>query len=68
MVSQDAEKIGLITYFLTIQFADKSFNQNFSEEFEKLNISQDNEILTLCMGGVRSQAAAELISKKIINV
>ena len=60
----DAEKIGLITYFLTIQFADKSFNQNFSEEFEKLNISQDNEILTLCMGGVRSQAAAELISKK----
>ena len=32
----DAEKIGIITYFLTIQFIDKSFNQNFSEEFEKL--------------------------------
>ena len=60
----DAEKIGIIAYFLTIQFIDKSFNQNFSKEFEKLNISQDKEILTMCMGGVRSQAAAELISKK----
>ena len=60
----DAEKIGLKTYFLTIQYIDKSFNQNFIEEFEKLNIPQDNEILTMCMGGVRSQAAAELISKK----
>ena len=60
----NAEKIGLKTYFLTIQYVDKSFNQNFIEEFEKLNIPQDNEILTMCMGGVRSQAAAELISKK----
>jgi len=60
----NAEKIGLKTYFLTIQYIDKSFNQNFIEEFEKLNIPQDNEILTMCMGGVRSQAAAELISKK----
>ena len=67
----DAEKIGLKTYFLTIQYIDKSFNQNFIEEFEKLNIPQDNEILTMCMGGVRSQAAAELISKnnyKCINI
>ena len=60
----DAEKIGLKSYFLTIQHIDKSFNQNFIEEFEKLNISKDNEILTMCMGGVRSQAAAELIEKK----
>ena len=59
----DAEKIGIITYFLTIQFIDKSFNQNFSEEFEKLNISKDKEILTMCMGGVRSQATAELLTK-----
>ncbi len=63
----DAEKIGLNTYFLTIQFIDKTFNQNFNEEFEKLNISKDYEILTMCMGGVRSQAAAELISKKNYN-
>ena len=60
----DGEKIGLKTHFLTIQFADKSFNQNFEEKFMKLNIEKDNEILTLCMGGVRSQAAAELITKK----
>ena len=60
----DGEKIGLKTHFLTIQFIDKSLNQNFEEEFMKLNIEKDNEILTMCMGGVRSQAAAELISKK----
>ena len=58
------EKIGIKTCFLTIQFADKSFNQNFEEEFKKLNIDEENEILTMCMGGVRSQAAAELIEKK----
>ena len=60
----DGEKIGLKTHFLTIQFADKSFNQNFEEKFMKLNIEKNNDILTLCMGGVRSQAAAELITKK----
>ena len=60
----DAEKLGIKTHFLTIQFADKSFNQNFEEKFMKLNIEKNNEILTLCMGGVRSQAAAELITKK----
>ena len=60
----DGEKIGLKTYFLTIQFADKSFNENFYKEFDNLNINKDSEILTMCMGGVRSQAAAELISKK----
>ena len=60
----DGEKFGLKTYFLSIQFADKSLNENFEEEFNKLNIGQDHEVLTMCMGGVRSQAAAELISKK----
>jgi len=60
----DGEKLGLKTYFLSIQFVDKSFNENFEEEFNKLNIGQDSEILTMCMGGVRSQVAAELIEKK----
>ena len=60
----DAEKIGLKTYFLTIQFIDKTFNQNFNEEFEKLNISKDYEILTMCMGGVRSQGAATILTKE----
>ena len=60
----DGEKIGLKTYFISIQFIDKTFNQNFEEEFKKLNIEKDTEILTMCMGGVRSQAAAEIISKK----
>ena len=67
----DGETIGLKTYFLTIQFADKSFNQNFIEDFKKLNIQKDSEILTMCMGGVRSQAAAELLTKenyKCVNI
>ena len=67
----DGEKMGLKTHFLTIQFADKSFNQNFIEDFKKLNIQEDTEILTMCMGGVRSQAAAELLTKenyKCINI
>ena len=32
----DGEKISLKTHFLTIQFADKTFNQNFIEDFKKL--------------------------------
>ena len=43
---------------------DKCFYESFEEECNKLNIGQDHEILTMCMGGVRSQAAAELIEKK----
>ena len=67
----DGEKMGLKIHFLTIQFADKSFNQNFIEDFKKLNFQKDTEILTMCMGGVRSQAAAELLTKenyKCVNI
>ena len=60
----DGDKIGLKTYFLTIQFSDKSFNENFEKEFDNLKIKDDIEILTMCMGGVRSQAAAEFIKNK----
>ena len=67
----DGEKMGLKTHFLSIQLADTSFNQNFIEDFKKLNIQKDTEILTMCMGGVRSQAAAELLIKenyKCVNI
>ena len=60
----DGEKISLKTHFLTIQLADGSFNENFISDFKKLNIEKDHEILTMCMGGVRSQAAAELLIKE----
>ena len=63
----DGEKFSLKTYFLTIQFADGSFNQSFIEDFKKLGIEKDQEILTMCMGGVRSQAAAELLTKENYN-
>jgi len=63
----DGKAIALKTHFLTIQFADKTFNQNFIEGFKKLNIEKDHEILAMCMGGVRSQAAAELLTKEGYN-
>ena len=63
----DGEKIALKSYFLTIQFADKTFNQNFIEDFKKLNIEKDHVILAMCMGGVRSQAATELLTKEGYN-
>ena len=60
----NGKKMGLKTYFLTIQFADGTFNEKFIEDFKKLNIEKDCEVLTMCMGGVRSQAAAELLIKE----
>ena len=63
----DGEKILLKTHFLTIQFADKTFNKNFIEDFKKLNIKKDHEILAMCMGGVRSQVATELLIKEGYN-
>jgi rhodanese-related sulfurtransferase len=60
----DGDIIGLKTYFLTIQFADGSFNNNFIEDFKKLNIDNNYEILTMCMGGVRSQGAATILTKE----
>jgi rhodanese-related sulfurtransferase len=63
----DGEKISLKTHFLTIQLADGSFNENFIEDFKKLGVEKDKKILTMCMGGVRSQAAAELLAKENYN-
>ena len=59
----DGKPIGLQTYFLTIQFADGHINENFLDEFKKLDIKEGSEILTMCMGGIRSQVAAELLTK-----
>ena len=60
----DGNKIGLTTYFLSIQSGDGIFNENFIQEFKNLNIDQDHEILTMCKSGGRSQAAAELLTKE----
>ena len=59
------DKIGLKIYFLSIQFGnERVFNENFVQEFKNLNIDQDQEILTLCRSGNRSQVAAELLTKE----
>jgi rhodanese-related sulfurtransferase len=63
----DGEKIGLKTCFLTIKFADGTFNNDFIKDFKNLNTGKDIEILTMCMGGVRSQAAAEILTKENYN-
>ena len=61
----DGDKIGLKTYFLSIQIGDEGiFNENFIQEFKNLKINQDQEILTMCRSGNRSQIAAELLTKE----
>jgi len=61
----NGEKIGLKTYFLSIQFGnERIFNENFVQEFKNLNIGQDHEILTICRSGARSQVAAELLTRE----
>ena len=61
----EGEKIGLKTYFLSIQFGNKRiFNENFIQEFKNLDINQDKNILILCRSGARSQFAAELLNKE----
>ena len=54
----DGQKIGLKTYFLTIQ------DENFINDFRKLLINQDYEILSICRSGERSQFVAELLTKE----
>ena len=61
----DGEKLGLKTYFLTIQ------DENFVNDFKKLSISQDSEILSICKSGERSQFVAGLLTKenyKSVNI
>ena len=61
----DGEKIGLKTYFLSIQFGDERIlNENFIQEFKNLAINQDKNILIICRSGTRSQFAAELLTKE----
>ena len=61
----DGEKIGLKTYFLSIQFGEERiFNENFIQEFKNLAINQDKNILVICRSGTRSQFVAELLNQK----
>jgi len=61
----EGEKIGLKTYFLSIQFGnERIFNENFVQEFKNLAINQDKNILIICRSGARSQFAAELLTKE----
>ena len=57
----NGNELGLKTYFLTIK------DENFIQEFNKLQISKDCEIFTLCKVGQRSQYAAELLEKNDYN-
>ena len=61
----EGEKIGLKTYFLSIQFGnERIFNEHFVQEFKNLAINQDKNILIICRSGARSQFAAELLKKE----
>tara|TARA_X000000368_G_scaffold391331_1_gene355238 strand:- start:199 stop:576 length:378 start_codon:yes stop_codon:yes gene_type:complete len=58
----DGDKLGLKTYFLSLQFEGRILNENFLEEFKKFNINKEYEIFFMCGSGGRSQRAAELLS------
>ena len=61
----NGDKLGIKTYFLTIH------DENFINNFKKLLISQDFEILSICKSGQRSQFVAELLEKenyKTVNI
>ena len=61
----DGEIIGLKTYLLPIEFGEaRIFNENFIKEFKNLNVNQGQEILIICRSGIRSQLAAELLTKE----
>ena len=61
----DGKKIGLKTYLLPIEFGEmRIFNENFIKEFKNLNVNQGQEILIICRSGIRSQLAAELLTKE----
>jgi len=61
----EGEKIGIKTYFLSIQFVkERIFNENFVQEFKNLAINQDKNVLIICRSGARSQFAAELLTKE----
>jgi len=61
----EGEKIGIKTYFLSIQFGkERIFNENFIQEFKNLAINQDKKIQIISRSGVRSQFAAELLKKE----
>jgi len=63
----NGDMIGLKTYFLSLQFEGGILNKNFIEEFKKLKINKNNEILTICGSGVRSERAADLLTKEGYN-
>ena len=60
----DGDKIGIKTYFLSSQFKGRIINENFTKEFENLNIDKNCEVLVMCGSGNRSQRAAELLTEK----
>ena len=63
----DGDKIGLKTYFLSLQFKGGILNQNFVAEFKNFKINMDDEILITCGTGGRSQVAAEILSAEGYN-
>ena len=60
----DGDKIGIKTYFLSSQFKGRIINENFTKEFENLNIDKNYEILVMCGSVYRSQIAGEFLTEK----
>ena len=59
----DGDKIGIKTYFLSLQFQGRIINENFVKEFVDLKIDKSCEVLVMCGSCNRSQRAAELLTE-----
>ncbi len=60
----DGENLQMKTYFVSIKLGEeRKMNENFIEEVAAKKIPKDKSVMIICRGGIRSQLAAQLLSK-----
>ncbi len=59
----DGEALNVKTLFISLLIGpDRQRNENFTKDFNEKKISKKNNILIICRSGVRSMAAAKLLT------
>ena len=60
----DGKEINLKTYFLSIKNNQGEINENFLDEFKKLDIRKETEVLVICKSGARSLLVSNLLNNQ----
>ncbi len=60
----DGKEINLKTYFLSIKNNKGEINENFLDEFKKLDIRKETEVLVICKSGARSLLVSNLLNNQ----